>query len=69
LEKEIAVLRDYDPANDRLGGQSRRTNTPDEFVGLTVATLEQLIFLTDIRPPGSPAEIASPVTSKAQTGA
>src|SRR5262249_55948468 len=28
-----------------------------------------VIFLTDIRPPGSPAEITSPVTSKAQTGA
>src|SRR6516164_3860872 len=28
-----------------------------------------VIFLTDICPPGSPAEITSPVTSKAQTGA
>src|SRR5262245_21404307 len=28
-----------------------------------------VIFPTDIRPPRSPAEITSPVTSKAQTGA
>src|SRR6516165_12378297 len=28
-----------------------------------------VIFLTNIRPPGSPAEITSPITSKAQTGA
>ena len=28
-----------------------------------------VIFLTDIRPPGSPAEITSSGTSKAQTGA
>jgi hypothetical protein len=28
-----------------------------------------VIFLTNFRPPSSPAEVTSPVTSKAQTGA
>src|SRR5262249_21372781 len=53
------------------GEQRRRHIEAERGHGLQFAAdiKPSVIFLTDIRPPGSPAEITSSGTSKAQTGA
>jgi len=53
------------------GEQRRRHVEAERGHGLQFAAdiKPSVIFLTDIRPPGSPAEITSSGTSKAQTGA
>ena len=68
VQTEIVVPAKLKPMDSLLANKAFDAETMGVLGSAFDAAWER-VEATDIRPPGSPAEIASPVTSKAETGA